>query len=438
MSEKMHNPLDNRKAVFGWAMYDWANSVFATTVMAGFFPVFFKEFWSAGADINVSTARLGLANSMASTMVALLAPVLGAIADKGSAKKKFLMFFAYMGVVMTASLTLVSKGNWTLAILLYAVATIGFSGANVFYDALITLISSKERMDFVSTLGFSLGYLGGGLLFAVNVWMALRPGTFGFADTGQAIRFSFLLVGIWWAVFSVPVFLFVREPRDDRKRSALETVGEGLRQLGKTIQEIGHLRRLVLFLAAFWFYMDGVNTVIRMAVDYGMSIGFQPNDLIVALLITQFVGFPSSLVFGYLGTRIGANRAIFMAIGVYLFVCIGGAFMQSKNDFFVLAMVVGLVQGGIQALSRSYYAKIIPVEKSGEYFGFYNMMGKFSAVLGPLLMGMVGLLIRSMGYSSNVASRGSITSIALLFVAGGVLLYMVREEKWQETCENSR
>ncbi|MBW1772586.1 MAG: MFS transporter, partial [Deltaproteobacteria bacterium] len=174
------HPLDDRKAVFGWTMYDWANSAFATAVMAGFFPVFFKEFWSAGADINVSTARLGLANSMASIMVALLAPVLGAIADKGSTKKKFLMFFAYMGVVMTASLYLVSKGNWPLAIILYAFATIGFSGANVFYDALITVVSSNRRMDFVSTLGFSLGYLGGGLLFAVNVWMALSPATFGF------------------------------------------------------------------------------------------------------------------------------------------------------------------------------------------------------------------------------------------------------------------
>lgn len=428
----MHNSLDERKAVFGWTMYDWANSAFATAVMAGFFPVFFKEFWSAGADINVSTARLGLANSMASTMVALLAPVLGAIADKGTAKKKFLMFFACMGVVMTASLTLVSEGNWVPAILLYALAIIGFSGANVFYDALITLVSSKSRMDFVSTLGFSLGYLGGGLLFAVNVWMALSPRTFGFADAGEAIRFSFLTVGIWWAVFSVPVFLFVREPRREKKRSGLKAVREGLCELAETIREIRHLTRLVLFLGAFWLYMDGVHTVIRMAVDYGISIGFESKDLIVALLITQFVGFPSALAFGYLGARIGAKRAIFIAIGVYLFVCVWAAFMQSKNEFFLLAMAVGLVQGGIQALSRSYYAKIIPVEKSGEYFGFYNMMGKFAAVLGPLLMGTVGLLIRSMGYSSNMASRGGIASIAFLFLAGGILLFMVREEKGRE------
>ena len=428
--------MSQSRQVWGWALYDWANSAFATTVMAGFFPVFFKEFWSAGADITVSTARLGLANSMASTMVALLAPVLGAIADRGTAKKKFLMFFAYMGVVMTASLTLVSKGNWGWAVLLYALATIGFSGANVFYDALISLVSSKKRMDFVSTLGFSLGYLGGGLLFAVNVWMALSPGTFGFADAGQAIRFSYLMVAFWWAVFSVPVFLFVREPRRKEKPSALKAVREGLAELTGTIQEIRHLRMLVLFLVAYWLYMDGVHTVIRMAVDYGISIGFQSKDLIVALLITQFVGFPAALLFGYMGGKIGAKRALFIGIGVYLFVCVWAAFMRSTHEFFVLAMVVGLVQGGIQALSRSYYAKIIPVEKSGEYFGFYNMMGKFAAVLGPALMGMVGLLIRSMGYSSNAASRGSITSIALLFLAGGVLLFLVREENGQGAQKN--
>lgn len=427
--EGISHHLDDRKAVFGWTMYDWANSAFATAVMAGFFPVFFKEFWSAGADINVSTARLGLANSMASTMVALLAPVLGAIADKGSAKKKFLMFFAYMGVVMTASLYLVSKGNWPLAIILYAFATIGFSGANVFYDALITVVSSNRRMDFVSTLGFSLGYLGGGLLFAVNVWMALSPATFGFNNGGEAVRFSFLTVALWWALFSVPVFFFVKEPRSEQRQPGLHAVRDGLLELVGTIREIRHLRTLFLFLVAYWLYMDGVHTIIRMAVDYGISIGFDSKSLIVALLITQFVGFPSALFFGYLGGRIGAKRAIFIAIGVYLFVCVWAAFMQSKNEFFILAMVVGLVQGGIQALSRSYYAKIIPVEKSGEYFGFYNMMGKFAAVLGPMLMGTVGLLIRSLGYSSNIASRASITSIAILFLAGGVVLFLVREEK---------
>ncbi len=415
----------DKKAIFGWSMYDWANSAFATTVMAGFFPIFFKKFWSVGADTTVSTARLGLANSLAGIAVALAAPLLGAIADKGSSKKKFLLFFAYMGVVMTASLYMVSKGNWPMAVVLYVFATIGFSGGNIFYDSLITGVAPDKRIDFVSALGYSLGYLGGGLLFAFNVWMTLSPETFGFTDAGSAVRVSFISVGVWWAVFSIPLILFVKEPMDGKIEPHANVLKAGIGQLRDTFQEVRHLKTIFLFLLAYWLYIDGVHTVIRMAVDYGISIGFESKDLIVALLITQFVGFPSAIGFGYLGGKIGPRRPIFIAIGVYLSVSIWASFMQNKYEFYILAIVVGLVQGGIQALSRSYYAKMIPIDKSAEYFGFYNMVGKFAAVFGPVLMGGTGLLIRSMGYSSDMASRVSITSISLLFIAGGTLLYFV-------------
>jgi UMF1 family MFS transporter len=423
---------DNKKAVFGWALYDWANSAFATTVMAGFFPIFFKQFWSAGADTTVSTARLGAANSIAGIIMAMLAPVLGAIADKGTSKKKFLFFFAYMGVVMTSSLYMISKGNWPLAVMLYVLASVGFAGSNIFYDSLITSVASEKRLDFVSALGFSLGYLGGGILFAINVWMTLSPETFGFADAGEAVRFSFLTVGVWWAVFSIPVFLLVREPANAKALSGVKAVKAGFVQLKDTFHEVRHLKTVFLFLAAYWLYIDGVDTIIRMAVDYGISIGFHANDLIVALLITQFVGFPSAIAFGYIGQKIGAKRAIFIAIAVYLFVSVWGAFIEDKNEFYILAIIVGLVQGGIQALSRSFYARIIPVNKSAEYFGFYNMLGKFATVLGPVVMGGVGLLVRSLGYSSDIASRVSITSIAIFFIAGGILFYFVDEEKGRE------
>ncbi len=424
--------IDNKKAVFGWALYDWANSAFATTVIAGFFPIFFKQYWSAGADPTISTARLGLANSVAGVIVAILAPVLGAIADKGSSKKKFLMFFTYMGVVMTSSLYMVSRGDWPLAIMLFVIASVGFSGGNIFYDSLITSVASKKKLDFVSALGFSFGYLGGGVLFAINVWMTLSPMTFGFADAGEAVRFSFLTVGIWWSVFSIPLLLLVKEPENDEPLSGIKAVKAGIVQLKSTFREIRHLKTIFLFLASYWLYIDGVNTIVRMAVDYGMSIGFKSNDLIVALLITQFVGFPSAIVFGYLGGKIGARRAIFIAIAVYLFVSIWGAFMQSKNEFYILAIIIGLVQGGIQALSRSFYAKIIPANKSAEYFGFYNMLGKLAAVFGPVVMGGTGLLIKSMGYSSDTASRVSITSISIFFIAGGILFYFVDEDKGRE------
>ncbi len=428
----MDLPLDDKKTIFAWSMYDWANSAFATTIMAGFFPIFFKQFWSVGVDTTVSTARLGLANSIAGVIVALSAPILGAIADKGTAKKKFLLFFAYMGVVMTSALYTVSQGNWPMAIMLYVFATIGFSGGNIFYDALITGIASKHNIDFVSALGFSFGYLGGGILFAVNVWMTLSPETFGFADAGEAVKFSFLSVGVWWAVFSVPLFLFVKESANEEAKPGVNMVKAGFTQLKETFQEVRQLKPIVLFLAAYWLYMDGVDTIVRMAVDYGISIGFESNDLIVALLITQFVGFPSAIGFGYLGGKIGAKPAIFIAIAVYLCVSIWAAFIETKNEFYILAIIIGLVQGGIQALSRSYYAKIIPADKSAEYFGFYNMLGKFAAVLGPVLMGVVGLLVRSMGYSSNIASRASIASISLFFIVGGTLFYFVNEERGRE------
>ena len=424
--------INDKKAIFGWTMYDWANSAFATTIMAGFFPIFFKQFWSVGADTTLSTARLGLANSVAGIVVALCAPVLGAIADKGSSKKKFLLFFAFIGIVMTLALYMVSKGNWPTAVLLYVFATVGFSGGNIFYDALITGVASEKKLDFISALGFSLGYLGGGILFAVNVWMTLSPATFGFAGAGEAVRFAFLTVGIWWAVFSIPLMLFVREPSAIEARSEVNVVKAGFSQLRETFQEIRYLKTIFLFLVAYWLYIDGVNTVIRMAVDYGISIGFKSNDLIVALLITQFVGFPSAMGFGYFGGRFGAKRAIFVAIAVYLFVSIWAAFMKSSTEFYVLAIIVGLVQGGIQALSRSFFAKIIPIDKSAEYFGFYNMVGKFAAVIGPVFIGGVGLLARQIGYSSNIASRISISSVSLFFIAGGVLLFFVNEERGKQ------
>jgi len=426
----------NTKAIFSWAMYDWANSAFATTVMAGFFPIFFKQFWSIGADPTLSTARLGLANSLAGIAVALCAPVLGAIADKGSSRKKFLLFFACMGVVMTLALYPVSKGNWTSAVLLYVFATIGFSGGNIFYDALIVAVAPERKMDVVSALGFSLGYLGGGILFALNVWMTLSPATFGFAGPGGAVQFSFLTVGIWWAVFSIPLFLFVREPLGTGTTSGLNTVRAGFIELKNTFQKVRSLKTLFLFLLAYWLYIDGVDTIIRMAVDYGISIGLESNDLIVALLITQFVGFPSAIGFGFLGDRIGAKRAIFAAIAVYLLVTVWAPFMQTSREFYIMAMTVGLVQGGIQALSRSFYAKIIPAEKSAEYFGFYNMIGKFSAIIGPGFMGGVGLAVRSMGYSSNTASRISITAVSLFFLAGGVLLSFVNQERGRQELLN--
>ena len=419
----------DKKSIFGWAMYDWANSAYATTVMAGFFPVFFKQFCCFGADAVTSTARLGFANSVAGIVTALCAPVLGAIADRSGAKKKFLMFFLFMGVIMTCSLYLVARGEWIFGIFLYIMATIGFSGGNLFYDALLPLVAPEKKLDVVSALGFSLGYLGGGLLFTFNIVMTLNPSIFGLAGPTEAVKWSFLTVGIWWSLFSIPLFLLVKEPAPETRKTIKVAVREGLDQLYGTFREIRHLKTIGLFLIAYWLYIDGVDTIIRMAVDYGMSIGFDPKDLLKALLVTQFIGFPAALGFGYLGEKMGTKRAIFLALAVYLFVTIWGAYMEEKREFYILAMTIGLVQGGIQALSRSFYVRIIPANRSAEYFGFYNMIGKFSVVLGPLLIGAVAVLARSLGYGDHLASRISIASVSLLFIAGGLLFFFVDEER---------
>ena len=423
--------IDDKTAILSWSLYDWANSAFATTVMAGFFPVFFKEFWCAGVEPTLSTARLGVANSIGGILIALSAPVLGAIADKGNSRKNFLMFFMLVGVLASSALYLISKGNWLIAAIYYGLGVIGFSGGNIFYDSLIKVVASEEKVDFVSSLGFSLGYLGGGLLLAINVWMTLSPSTFGFADTGEAVRFSFLSVGIWWAVFSVPAFLFIHEPDSDKGISYRDAITKGIRQLRQTFQQARNLRSVFIFLIAYWLYIDGVDTIIRMAVAYGISIGFSSKDLISALLLVQFVGFPAALGFGWLAGRIGTKESILLAIMVYLMISIWGAFIEKRVEFYILAIIIGLIQGGVQALSRSFYARMIPVERSAEFFGFYNMLGKFAVVLGPILMGVVGLFVRSLGYPSDVSSRVSLASISILFLMGGILLCSVKVDRYR-------
>ncbi len=410
------------RQIIGWAGYDWANSAFATVVMAGFFPLFFKEFWSRGIPVTESTFRLSLANSLAGLMIVLLAPVLGAIADAGQLRKKLLFVFATLGILMTGGLYAIAQSEWLLALICFVFAMLGFMGSLVFYDALIMGIAKDDDLDVVSAFGFAIGYLGGGLLFAFDVAMTLWPGAFGFADAGGAVRFSFLTVALWWALFSIPLFLWVPEKKGAATKPGL-AIRQGLQQLLHTFHEVRKLRVVFLFLFAYWLYIDGVDTIIRMAVDYGMSIGLNSRGLIIALLITQFVGFPAALGFGLLGKHYGAKRAILLGLSVYVLVTVGAYFMDNSLEFYILAIAIGLVQGGVQSLSRSFYARIIPADKPAEFFGFYNMMGKFAAVLGPIMMGTVGLLTGN--------PRTGILSVGLLFILGAVLLLFVNEQEGQ-------
>jgi UMF1 family MFS transporter len=413
----MTGKVSGTRQKWGWAMYDWANSAFATTVMAGFFPVFFKEYWNSGVDAATSTFRLGMANSLASLLIVLLAPLLGAIADCMSRRKALLFSFAFLGVLMTAGLYLIGEGEWFLAAFLYVLAMIGFSGSNVFYDSLLPFVSREDKIDQTSALGFSLGYLGGGILLSLNVLMVLHPEKFGLADGTAAIRISFLMVAVWWLMFSLPLMLLVEEPDGSVSGWSVNVLREGFKRVWATLQEVRQLRNIWLFLVAYWLYIDGVDTIVRMAVDYGLSLGFDQNSLITALLITQFTGFPAALAFGWFGGRYGPKTGIFVGLAVYIVVTVWASVMDSVAEFYYLAFLIGLAQGGIQALSRSLYARMIPADRSAEFFGFYNMLGKFAAILGPVMIGWVGVI------SGN--PRTGILSLLVLFVVGGWVLAKV-------------
>ncbi len=417
-----------RRQVLAWAFYDWGNSAFATTVMAGFFPIVFKEYFSAGVEAAQSTARLGFANSAAGLAVAVAAPFLGAVADRASSKKLFLACFAATGVLSTVGLSLVGMGSWVLACTLYGLGLAGFLGGNVFYDSLLKRICSEGETDRVSSLGYGLGYLGGGLLFALNVWMLSSPSSFRMAGALDAARFSFVAVGVWWAVFTVPLLAFVREPALPGVRIS-DAITGGLAMLRSTMREIARLRTLLLFLTAYWLYIDAVDTIIVMAVDYGLSLGFDRTDLVSALLLVQFIGFPCAIAFGRLGGVVGTKRAIILALCVYLFVTLWGAFIETRGEFYLMAALIGTVQGGVQALSRSFYARLVPTGKEAEFFGFYNMIGKFASIVGPALVALTVLLARAAGAPGHTAPRFSIASIALLFIAGGAVLLLVDEER---------
>ena len=409
------------KTIFSWALYDWANSAYATVVLAGFFPLFFKQYWSSTTDVSVSTFQLGIANSLASTIIVILAPILGAIADVNNSKKKLLLVFTVLGILMSGFLYFVAQHETLLALILFVLSAIGFSGGVVFYDALIVDVCEKKDFDKVSSLGYALGYLGGGVLFAFDVFVTLNPQVFGFADEAEAVLFSFMSVSAWWFIFSLPLLFNVHETQTIPGVKIRQAISGGLSQLKNTFYNIKKLRMVFLFLLAYWLYIDGVDTIIKMAVDYGMSLGFDSGDLIMALLITQFVGFPAAIGFGILAKYIGTKAGILSGILIYIIVTVIASRIQSTSEFYLLAVMIGLVQGGVQALSRSFYARIIPLHQSAEFFGFYNMLGKFAAVIGPVMMGIVSVMTGE--------PRLSILSISVLFILGGILLYFVDEQK---------
>lgn len=410
------------KQAWRWAFYDWANSAFATTVMAGFFPIFFKSYWATDLTDAESTFVIGSANSIVGLLIAVSAPVMGAFADAGNSKKTLLLTFALLGIISTGYLFFVPESSWKFAIIFYSVGVIGFSGGNIFYDALLVSVAEDKDRNRVSSLGFSLGYLGGGLLFLLNVLMFSFPNLFGLSTQIEAVLWSFLSVAIWWSIFTVPLITGVKEPQINNKNNGfIVTSKEAFKSLYATARSIKQYRSAVVFLLAYFLYMDGVDTIIRMATSYGSDIGLSAQSMIGALLLTQFIGFPATLVFGNYSDRFGHKQTLTFAIIIYIGVVIFSSQMDSAVEFFIMASVIGLVQGGVQAISRSFFSSLIPENKAAEFFGFYNFIGKSSVFIGPFMVSGIALL-------TDNPSLG-ILSLLLLFVPGLILLRRVPESK---------
>jgi UMF1 family MFS transporter len=407
-----------KRIVNAWCMYDWGSSAFSTTVEAAVLPVYFEQVVAAGLGGNTATVYWGYTNSVALLITALLAPVLGSVADYTGGKKRLLTIFAAIGIAATTLMVLIDSGDWLLALALFLLGTVGLSASYVFYDSLLPHVARTKDIDYVSSKGYALGYLGGGILLAVNIVMiqVLFKGTWG-------LRLSFVSVAIWWAIFTLPLLRRVPEPPANIAGigAGVNPLAAGLRRLGQTFREIRKYRQLLLFLVAFWLYNDGIGTIIKMATIYGSEIGIGMADLIGALLLTQFVGIPFSLLFGKFSKQLGTKRAIMIGLGWYTLIVIGGYFMSQAWHFWALAIAVGMVQGGTQALSRSLFGVMAPKARSAEFFGFYDVSSKFAGIAGPFLFALVGQLTGS--------SRLSIVALVVFFIGGILLLTRVDEQE---------
>ena len=405
------------KQVITWALYDWANSAFALSVLAVLFPLVLGNHWGVDDGGVSATIRLGWITFSASVIVFLIAPVLGTIADTGGYRKRFLLLFAIIGAVATAALGFVGQGDWPLALGLYLVASVGFYSSVVFYDSLLIDVTEPRNYSFVSTLGFSLGYLGGAALLALHLWMLKSPQVFGLENTTEAFSYAFISVGVWWLVFLLPLIFFVSE-----RHSSIEVPDHAIRaayaELKSTVHKISQYRNVMIFLVGYWLYIGGVFTVIFMAVNYGQRLGFEDSDLVLALLIANFVGFPATLVYGLLAHRFGAKKGLYFALFAYIGACLWAIQMTDVREFYIMSVVIGLVQGGAQGLSRSVYASLIPADQPGEFFGFYSMTTKFAHVLGPAMVAIAAML--------SDDPKWVLLALMPMFLAGALLLSLVR------------
>ncbi len=416
----------DRKTIRAWLLYDWANSAFATTMIAAVLPIFYLEISEERLG-SLATSYWGYTNSIGMLLVAVSAPVFGAIADMSGLRMRFLRFFSYMGIVASALFAFVGTGDYILASVLFIAGNIGFSAGNTFYDSLLPGLVPKEKRDMVSSQGYMFGYIGGGILLAINLAMIQKPDLFGFPDTLTATRAAFISVAVWWLLFSLPLFHRVKDTRIDTGLRISQYASAGFGRIWSTLKQLPQYPELLKFLIAFWFFNDGISTVINMATAYGKDIGIGTSDLILALLITQFVGIPMTLLFGKIAEKFGSKRSLYITLSVYILVIIFGFFMQTAAHFYALAVVVGCVQGGSQSIARSIYSNLVPIKRTSEFFGFLSVSGKFSSIFGPFIFALVGQITGS--------SRWGILSLIFFFAVGIYMLSRVNLVKGAQEAE---
>jgi UMF1 family MFS transporter len=418
----------NQRNVRAWLMYDWANSAYATTILAAVLPIFYGSVAASHLDDTTASSYLAFTHSIGMLCVALMAPILGAVSDLSGRKVTFLRWFSLLGIIATLGFAFVGPGDWMLASFLLILSTIGFAGGNTFYDSLLPDLVPLHKRDYISSKGYAFGYIGGAILLAINLLMIQKFHWFGLPNELSGTRLAFVSVALWWFIFSLPIFKRVpNNPRQAAGLSAAGYVSAGVRRLGRTFGQIRRFPQLVKFLIAFWFFNDGINTIILMAAIYGESIGIGTSHLILALLITQIVGIPATLLLGKAAEKIGSKNMLYITLSIYLIIVILGYFMTSALHFYTLATLVGCVQGASQAIARSIFSSLIPIRRTGEFFGLVNVTSKFSSIFGPFVFGLVGKLTGS--------SRLAILSLILFFVVGIIMMMFVNVKKGIQDAE---
>lgn len=423
----------HRRELRAWALYDWAITGFYAVIVVTVFPIYFQDVAAKGLPGTLATQHFATATTIALAIVAAIAPILGAITDYVAIKKRLLATFAGLGVTAVAAMYFVQQGDWVLGAILFIIANIGANGSVIFYDALLPHIAAEDEVDRVSTAGFAVGYGGATLLLAASLLLILKPEILGIAQ-GSTLpaRISFGAVALWWASFTIPLLLYVPEPPVSARKeqtSWINAIIQGIRGLKTTFKELKGYKHAFLLLLAFLIYNDGIGTIIRMATIYGKELGLEQGALIGSILLVQIVGIPFTFLAGMLAGRIGTKKTLFIGLFIYMFISILGYFMTTALHFLLLAFLVGMVQGGTQALSRSLFASLIPREKSGEFFGIFAVFEKFAGIFGPAIFAAVIALTGS--------SREAILSVIGFFIIGGLVLLFVDVEEGRAALRNT-